>query len=146
MFGKGRLETHARSPNPCETMTYQEYADEVQKVGHFVDVAKDYPSAVVILQRLIDSDLPDVDKSLMSHNMAIVCEKMGNDEHAIQWFDYGIALESQFMRSQVKIEKAQFLLRKSRKDEARAILTEVLDEPHLLFYQREQIKGTLAQL
>jgi hypothetical protein len=127
-------------------MTYQQYCDEVQKVGHFVDVAKDYPSAVVILQRLLDSDLPDVDKSLMSHNMAIVCEKMGNDDHAIQWFDYGIALESQYMRSQVRIEKAQFFIRKNRNAEAKEILLGLLDEPSLAFHLREQIRGTLATL
>jgi hypothetical protein len=124
-------------------MDYDEYGQLTQRVAELVDKDKDYAQAVTILQTLIDSDLTDIDKSMMCVNMATVCNLMGHEDHALAWFDHGIALEQPLMRDFVAMRKAAYLVEKGRKAEAEAIYEQLLPAPFLTLNEREQIKHNL---
>jgi hypothetical protein len=127
-------------------MTLEEYDTIVKQVAELVDKDKNYPAAVELLQKLVESDLPDIDRSMMSINMATVCELMGHDAHAIQWFDHAIALERPYRRWFAANHKASFLMRKGRKDEAAAIYQSLIPEPFLTIGERTSLENHLRAL
>lgn len=127
-------------------MDYDEYTKTAQRVAELVDKEKNYPAAVELLQGLIDSDLPDVDRAMMSMNMAMVCDLMGHEDHALQWYDHAIALERPYHRFSAATHKAAYHFRKGRPAEARAIYESLVDEPSMTLGERVAIQNQISQL
>ena len=74
-------------------MLYQDYESRARQVGALVDAGK-YDDALKVLQSLLDSDISDIDKSIMSLNMAVVYGKMNQPGRALEWYDRGISYEA----------------------------------------------------
>lgn len=128
-------------------MTYAEYCDRCQKVADLVEKQQDYPSAVEVLQGLIDdASLPEVDRSMMCLNMALVCEKMGHDDHAISWYEHAASLDRPMMRASASMRKADKLIQMKRTADAIALYEDLLSEPFLAMSERHVIEHNLAAL
>ena len=112
-------------------MDYQQYYDQTVKVAKLVDEQKDYPGALEVLRTLLDSDIADLDKAVACMNAAVVCEKMGQPEEALAWFDRGMAYEHPHSRFDAAERKAAFLAQNGRDAEALALYEDLLEWPSL---------------
>lgn len=121
-------------------MLYQDYADKVNDVATLVDQAK-FDEAIRVLESLIGSDISDIDKSMMSLNVAVVHDKKGQHEQALAWYDRGIAFEAIYLRCFVAENKASYLFQLRRYRESIAIYEDLLQ----MAYQTEVDKLRLQQ-
>ena len=124
------------------TVTSAEYDEHPRRVAALVE-QKNYDEAVKILQMLMESDLPALDRSIMSINMAVVCDLMGHVDHALAWYDHGIALEQPLMRCLVALHKASYLAGKGRNAESAEIYQRVAEEPYLMLSELESARANL---
>lgn len=76
--------------------------------------------ALAIFERLTESDLDDFGKAMACVNAAIVNDKLGNVDEALQWYDRGIRLERQLDRYFVALRKADYCVEKERHADALA--------------------------
>lgn len=125
-------------------MDSPQYYSAVQRVAELVEKQQDYPGALQLLQSLVESDLPDIDRSIMCVNMAVVCDRMGHAEHAIAWYDHGITIERPYSRGFVAMQKAAYLAGRGQKAEAAAIYESLLNEPFTTMQERDQIRHNLS--
>lgn len=126
-------------------MDYTRYYEEVKRASDLVD-GKDYHGALAIFQSLLDSDISDLDKALMCHNIAVVCDKLGDRETALAWYDHGIAYETPYMRFTAAEYKAAQLNQYGRTAEAIAIYESLLPQPYLIEADKERIWNNLTIL
>jgi hypothetical protein len=128
-------------------MDYAEYCDRCQKVADLVEKQQNYAEAVQVLQGLIDdASLPDVDRSMMCLNMALVCEKLGHDDHALAWYDHAASLDRPLMRASSTMRKIDKLIQLKRTADAIALYEDLLGEPFLAMSERHIIEHNLAAL
>jgi tetratricopeptide (TPR) repeat protein len=126
-------------------MDYQAYYDSAHQVSRQVD-AGDYESALAGLRELLSSDISDVDKSLMSINLAVVYEKMGRSGDALRAYDRGIAYERPHSRCRVTEEKAGYLMRVGRMAEALAIYESLIGRSFLTEDDKRRLSHSIAAL
>lgn len=126
-------------------MQYPEYVEKGRQVAEAVE-AQDYESALRLLSELLQSDLPELDKSFMSINMGVVWDKKGNVTEALRWYDRAIQLEKRYHRFFALEEKAAYLLRLGRREETLNIYRELLPQPQLSFSDLERVRANIAQL
>ena len=119
-------------------MDFQQYFDSAKRASDLVEQG-DHAQALTILQSLIESDLPDLDKAMMAMNIAIISEKLGRESDALAWYDYGIGLETPLMRFAVAEAKAAYLISKNRRPEALAIYQSLLPEPFLMLRDHDRL-------
>ena len=126
-------------------MEHDQYSQAGKSLADLVE-KRDYPAAMAVVRSLIESDLPDLDKSVTCANGAVVCDRMGDTTAALAWYDTGIALESPYSRFFVTEEKATYLFGKGRKAEAIAIFDHLLTEPFLTTYDIARIRQNRAAM
>lgn len=126
-------------------MLYDDYVNKAQEASKAVD-AKDYDAALEILKDLVQSDLPDLDKSMMCFNLAVVWEKKGNSLESLRWYDRAIQFEKPHHRYFAQLEKAAYLVSIGRKEEALSIYQALLTKPFLLFSDHQKIEAYVPQL
>ena len=119
-------------------MEYQQYYDAVHGVNRMVE-AGDFDGAAGVLDGLIRGDISDLDKSLMCINMAVVCDKMGQFDSALEWYDAGIAFELPYYRFQVAENKASALWHKGRTAESLAIYEQLYGQPYLTEADKDRL-------
>jgi tetratricopeptide (TPR) repeat protein len=83
--------------------------------------------ALAIFVKLQESDLDTFGKSMACVNAAIVCDKLGQVDQALDWYDRGIKLERTLGRYFVAQHKANYCVEKSRHDDALAVITALVD-------------------
>lgn len=120
-------------------MLYEDYESRVKHVATYVDEGK-YNDAIKILQSLIDSDISDLDKSMMSINMAVVYGKMDQPERALEWYDRGISYEAVYLRFLVQESKANYLYELQRFKECLEIYEELLPQSFLTEVDKLRIR------
>lgn len=125
-------------------MLYQDYVNLTQQISQAVDDKK-FEIALQLLDRLVQSDLPDIDKSFMSINCGVVWDKAGNVHEALRWYDRAIQYEKPHHRFFARQEKAAYLLRINRKDEALEIYRDLLTKPFLSLAEQERLRAQLSQ-
>lgn len=120
-------------------MLYEDYESRVKHVAAYVDESK-YGDALNVLQSLIDSDISDIDKSMMSINMAVVHGKMNQPERALEWYDRGISYEAVYLRFMVSETKAGYLYELKRFRECLEIYEELLPQSFLTEVDKLRIR------
>jgi len=125
-------------------MLYQDYVNITQRISQAVDDKK-YEMALQLLDSLIQSDLPDIDKSFMSVNCGVVWDKLGNTHEALRWYDRAIQYEKPHHRFFARQEKAAYLLRINRKDEALDTYRDLVIKPFLSLSEQERLRAQLSQ-
>ena len=89
---------------------------------------------------LIDSDIGDLDKSLVCRNIASILEKNEQFEEAMQWYDQGVALEEPHRRVVIREYRAIFLLERGRASDALADYEQMLESTSLMEIERERFR------
>lgn len=126
-------------------MEYSVYVDKAN-AGNALFEAGDIDGAIAAFEELVKSDISDIDKSIMSYNIAKVCEKGGYIDLALEWLDYGIALEAPHLRCLVREHKAAFLAERHRDAEAIAIYEALYTLPYITEADKQRIWGNLSIL
>lgn len=126
-------------------MRYEDYYDTAQKVSTLVD-GGDFEQAMRLLRGLIDSDLAELDKSVMCVNMAVVLQKMQRNDEALRWYDRGIGYEALYLRFFVAEAKAGFLHQLGRNRESLEIYSQLLGQPYLTAQDNERIRNNVDAL
>jgi len=126
-------------------MLYEDYADKAHAASDAVE-AKDYEGALQLLKGLVESDLPDLDKSIMSVNLAVVWDKKGNSLEALRWYDRAVQFEKPHHRYFAHLEKAAYLIRLQRREEALSIYQALLAKPFLVLSDHQKIRAYIQHL
>lgn len=129
-----RVGTHAEA----FMMTYQQYYDLTRQGAELFEKG-DHANALKVFQSIVESDLPDLDRATMSVNVATVCDKMGHQEHALAWYDHGIALEEPHARFFVLEKKAEYFVALGRPKDALEIYEGLAGEPFVTMNDLERI-------
>ncbi len=120
-------------------MLYDDYEFRAKQVAAYVDENK-HNEALKVLQSLMDSDISDLDKSMMSINMGVVYGKMNQPERALEWYDRGIGYEAVYLRFFVLESKASYLYELGRFRECLAIYEELLPQSFLTEVDKLRIR------
>jgi len=126
-------------------LRYEDYYESAQKVSTLVDETR-FDEAMRLLRGLIDSDLAELDKSVMCVNMAVVLQKMQRNDEALQWYDRGIGYEALYLRFFVAESKAGFLHQLGRNAESLEIYSQLLDQPYLTAQDNERMRNNVDAL
>ncbi len=132
-------------PGYDSPVTFDQYQLSAQQASNLVE-QKEYEKAIAVLQSLVESDLPAIDRSVMALNIATVCDQMGHAEHALAWYDHGIALESPLMRCFVAMTKAGYLAGKGRREDATVLYERIASEPYLTLRELDSVQQALRNL
>lgn len=120
-------------------MDYQDYTLQAQQVASSVE-SENYKEALSLLQVLLDSDLSDLDKSMMCVNVAVVYDKLQQSAESLRWYDEGIAYEVRHSHFFVEERKAEYLFYLGREEESVEIYEELLTRDYLMESDKERIR------
>lgn len=118
-------------------MNYQTYYDRTQLMAKHVE-EEAFAEALEILHALLESDISDIDKAIMCHNAAVVCEKMGLIDDMLGWYDTGIDYEAPYYRYMVQEYKAGWLASNGRQAEGLAIYESLVEQPYVMEVDRNR--------
>jgi tetratricopeptide (TPR) repeat protein len=102
--------------------------------------------ALAVLRGLADSDLPELDRAMVCVHAAEQHDLLGETDAALGAYDRAIALESPLKRLTAGFKKADYLLRLGRKDESRALFTDLLERPEATLAERHSLRARLKLL
>ncbi len=126
-------------------MDYADYLERTQRAANFVQNGM-YEEALALLNDLVNSDVSDIDKSMMCLNLAVVCDKYKRVDLALEWHDKGIEYERPYARAFVALYKAGYLATQGYVEESRALYRELLGLPFLTESDKETIRRNLETL
>lgn len=89
-------------------MNYQEYSLAFHAAAQLVETGR-HEKAISAFEDLLSNNLPDVDKSIICLNIAVIYEKMGRKENVLRWYDQGKRYEKRQCRFTVAENKAAYL-------------------------------------
>jgi hypothetical protein len=124
---------------------YTAYVERTQRAAH-LSQAGEYDEALRILTGLVRSDISDIDKSMMCLNVAVVYDKQGKTELALEWHDRGIAYERLYARAFVAMHKAGYLATLDRVSESLGLFRELAELPYLTEGDKETVRRNIATL
>ncbi len=126
-------------------MDYADYLERTQRAANFVQNGM-YEEALALLNDLVNSDVSDIDKSMMCLNLAVVYDKYKRVDLALEWHDKGIEYERPYARAFVALHKAGYLATQGYVEESRALYRELLGLPFLTESDKETIRRNLETL
>lgn len=126
-------------------MDYADYVQGTQRAADLVQ-AGHYDEAMEILRRLLNGDISDIDKSIMCLNIAVVYDKLGQNDKALEWHDRGIVFERAYARAFVALHKAGYLATQGRIQESLQLYHELAALPFLTESDKETIRRNIATL
>jgi tetratricopeptide (TPR) repeat protein len=103
-----------------------------------------HTEALAMSTMLVASGTSDLDKANACLNAAGVCEKLGQTDTALQWYDRGINYERQHSRFNVAEHKAAYLVGKGRTKESRMIYGRIVTEASLTEADKDRIRYNLS--
>ncbi len=120
-------------------MDFYDYQILTHQVAGFVE-AGDYEAALGVLRELVNSDISELDKSLMCLNVAVVYDKMQQPDEALRWYDEGMRWEAPHGRFFVAEQKAAFLLKAGRALESLRLYSQLLESPAATEHDKERLR------
>ena len=133
-------------------MNYDEYVALAQQ-GAEADAAGDFEKAVNIFYQLLSTDISDVDKAMMCHNIGVIQEKMGKEQEALASFERGMSYERVHGRIVVAEQRAAYLYRLGRLADSLRAYEELLyrsslteEEKHRMKYNVAALRGELGKV
>ena len=100
-------------------------SDSIQLVAKLVDRGE-YDDALTVMAPWADAGLPDLQKTVVAHNVAHIYVSMQRPVEALAWFDWGLPIERGLRRTLLAEAKAALLVNLGRHDEAAAVLAALL--------------------
>lgn len=126
-------------------MNYADYVEGTQRAADLVQAGQ-YDEALEILHRLLNGDISDIDKSIMCLNLAVVYDKLDQNDRALEWHDRGIVFERPYARVFVALHKAGYLATQGRVQESLQLYRELAALPFLTESDKETIRRNIATL
>jgi predicted negative regulator of RcsB-dependent stress response len=126
-------------------MDYKAYVQETHRASQLVERG-DYAGAAAILQQLLAQDISNVDKAMMCLNLAIVSDKQGRVEEALDWYAEGAYYEGLHQRHYVAEKRAVYLAAQGRYRESREAYEALLKRPGLTEGDKARMRGQIEQL
>jgi len=105
-----------------------------------------HAEALAACTALVESSISDLDKANACLSAAGVCEKLGQTDQALAWYDRGIKYEYTHHRFSVAEHKAAYLAGKGRKKESMTIYDRLLPEASLLEADKDRIRHNIRLL
>src|SRR5262245_20516789 len=109
-------------------MTYDEYIKIGTQASELAE-KQDFDGAITILMPLVESDLAAADRAVMCMNIAILEDKKGNLDGAIQWYEKAAVIEEKNHLRYVLEVQASFYSQIGRKVEALNIYKKLMAHP-----------------
>ncbi len=126
-------------------MEYEEYMRRAGEAAALVERGE-YLKAGEILRSLVESELAPSDRAVMCLNLAIVCDRMGNMEEALRWYERGMTYERFAGAYFVEEHRAAYLAEKGRLAESLAAYKSLLARPHLAEGDKARIESNIHLL
>lgn len=126
-------------------MEYEEYVRKVAEADALVERGE-YQRAGDILRSLVESDLAPKDKAMMCLNLAIVCDRQGEVEEALRWYERGMAYERLAGGHFVEERRALYLAEKGRIAESLFAYRTLLSRPSLAEGEKVRIQHNIRLL
>jgi tetratricopeptide (TPR) repeat protein len=105
-----------------------------------------HDEAMTMVRTLVDSSISDLDKANACLNAAIVCDKLGQEDKALDWYDRGIKYEFSHHRYLVAEHKAAYLARKGKTRESLRIYEQLAREASLTEADKDRIRHNITLL
>ena len=126
-------------------MDYADYVKQAEAAARLVE-SGDYQRARELLEQLIEAELSDRDKAMMSLNLAVVADKAGEMAEALRWYDRGIAYERAHGQVFVAECKAAYLAQQGRLQESLALYESLLGRSGIDETTRERLRHNIELL
>lgn len=126
-------------------MDYEEYVNLAHHAAK-LDEAGEHEQAITTFRALLASDISDIDKAMMCHNIGVVQEKLGREQEALSSYERGFNYERPHGRSYVAEQRAAYLYRTGRLAESLRAYEELLYRPSLTEEEKHRIRHNIAAL
>ena len=126
-------------------MNYQDYTLAFHAAAQLVEAGR-YEKAISAFEDLLANNIPDVDKSIICLNIAVIYEKMGRVESILSWYDQGKRYEKRQCRFTVAESKAAYLAKVGNHRESLREYQELLRRDELALVDIARIEANIATL
>lgn len=126
-------------------MNYQEYSLAFQTAAQLVEAGR-HKKAISAFEDLLANNIPDVDKSIICFNIAVIYDKMGQMESVLSWYDQGKRYEKRQCRFYVAESKAAYLAKIGRNREGLREYQDLLRRDELAMADIARIEANIATL
>ena len=124
-------------------MNYQEYSLAFHTAAQLVETGRP-EKAISAFEALLANNIPDVDKSIICLNIAVIYEKMGRIESVLSWYDQGKRYEKRQCRFYVAESKAAYLAKIGRQRESLREYQDLLRRDELSMADIARIETNIA--
>jgi len=126
-------------------MDYLEYQNRIHR-GTQLFEAGNLQAALEVFLGLVNSDISDIDKSLMCINVAVIYEKSENSPQALQWYMRGVQYEKSHSRFEVQEYLAVYLTELGRLRDSLKVYESLLPSSHLKEEDKVRIRQRIDDL
>lgn len=126
-------------------MDYDTYSTLCQDGAKLLDDGNP-AGALEVFERLVASDISDLDKAVMCANVATVLDKMGRVADALRAYDRAIAFEWPYSRCDSLDRKAHFLAEKNEVAASLAIYEQLLLKPYAMEHDKARYRANIEAL
>lgn len=126
-------------------MDHALYASLANRASDLVEAGQ-HQQAIDILGQLVQSDLPDFDKAVMSLNIATVRDKMGDHEAALASYADALAYEGRTSSYFVAQQHAAYLSGLGRYEESISAYHALIERPDVKPEDREIFAANVVTL
>jgi tetratricopeptide (TPR) repeat protein len=126
-------------------MDYQEYQNRINR-GTQMFEAGNLQAALEVFQGLVNSDISDIDKSLMCINVAVIYEKSNNSQQALQWYMRAVQFEKPHCRFDAQEYLAIYLTELGRLRDALKVYESLLPSSHLKEEDKLRLRQKIEEL
>jgi len=126
-------------------MNYQEFQNRVDH-GTQMFEAGNLQAALEIFTGLVNSDISEVDKSVMCLNIAVVYDKLGNIQQCLEWYTKAVQFEKPHCKFEAQEYLATYLKQIGRPRDSLKVLESLLPSAHLTEQDKVRIRQNIEEL
>lgn len=120
-----------------------------QKLAAYLTEKGRYSESLVHFKALLDNPdftESDADRTALCFNLAVICDRMGQTEEAVAWYEKGAGYENPHGRYFAAEKLAAYLAEKGRYSESLAHYNALLHNPSLTEPEKHRIEQTVKTL
>lgn len=125
--------------------SFDRYNVALRKAAYCAEKER-HGDALAALSALVASGISDIDKATACLTAATVCEKLGQTDKVLEWYDRGIRYERSHYRFAVAEHKAWYLSSKGRTKESLRIYDSLEREGSMTEADKDRIKNNISLL
>lgn len=126
-------------------MDYKEFQNRVDHGTQMFD-SGNMQAALEIFNGLISSDISDLDKSSMCLNIAVVYDKLGNQQQCLEWYYRAVQLEKPHCHFEAQEYLAAYLKQINRPRDSLKILESLMASTHLTESDKVRVRSNIEDL